>query len=203
MHTEIESLLPWYVTGALGEAEQQALTAHLARCPACATACEAERALAARLAARSEPLPDAAAALAQLEARRDFERPARGRLAGVLAATPPAMRRLVVAQAAVIAGLAVAVVFMLGVTLFAPRYHTVTDPAPVHGGTSFAVVFTADAPQAAIRALLTANDSQIIAGPNRAGAYTVQTGAAVDRAQAGFRASPLVVFVGSVNPGRE
>lgn len=203
MHTEIQSLLPWYVTGALGEAEQQALTAHLARCPDCRTACEAERALAARLAAQTEPLPDAAAALARLEARRDFVRPTRGRLARVFMATPPGMRRLALAQAAVIAVLAIALGVALGLTPLAPRYHTVSDPRPVVAGASFDVVFTAEAPQSAMRDLLSSSDSQVIAGPNAAGAYTVQTMADPATAQAAFRASPAVIFVGSVAPARE
>lgn len=208
MHTEIQSLLPWYVTGALGEAEQQALTAHLARCQDCATACEAERALVTRLAARNESLPDAPAALARLEGRTDFERPAtnhrtRGRLARLFAATPPGMRRLALAQAAAIAVLAIALGVALGLTPLAPRYHTVSDPRPVTAGASFDVVFAADAPQSAMRGLLSSSASQVIAGPNAAGAYTVQTQADPATAQAVFRASPAVIFVGSVAPARE
>lgn len=203
MHIEIQSLLPWYVTGALGEAEEQALTAHLARCPDCRTACEAERALATRLTAQTEPLPDAAAALARLEARQDFERPARGRLAQLMAATPPVMRRLALAQAAVIAALAVTLALVLGATLFAPRYHTVTDPVVTGASARFDVVFTAAAPQSAIQELLAANDSQIIAGPNRAGAYTVEIEGDARAVQQAFRASPLVTFVGTVTPARK
>lgn len=203
MHTEIQSLLPWYVTGVLGEAEQQALTAHLARCPDCRAACEAERALATRLAAQTEPLPDAAAALARLEARRDFTRPNRSRLARLVMAAPPGMRRLALAQAAVIAVLAIALGVALGLTPPAPRYHTVSDPRPAAAGASFDVVFAADTPQSAMRDLLSASGSQIIAGPNAAGAYTVQTQADPAAVQAAFRASPAVIFVGSVVPARE
>lgn len=208
MHTEIQSLLPWYVTGTLGEAEQEALAAHLVRCPDCRTACEAERTLAARLAAQTEPLPDAAAALARLEARTDFERPAanhraKSRLARVFMAAPPGMRRLAFAQAAIIAVLAIALGVTLGLTPFAPRYHTVSDPRPVAAGASFDVVFAADAPQSAMRNLLSTSNSQVIAGPNAAGAYTVQTTADPATARAVFRASSAVIFVGSVVPARE
>lgn len=202
-HTALHSLLPWYVNGTLDEAEREALEAHLAVCDHCAKAYQQERMLAKAVNTTPDNIPDAGNALADLEAGQDFERPrrrsARQRKGVIHSSWLPG---IAIAQAAVIAALAVALLLVINPNSVPASYHTVSD-VPVNTLATFDVVFAPETQQATITALLESNNVQIIAGPNAAGAYTLATTEEANAARARFQASPTVEFVGALTPARE
>lgn len=218
-HTVMQSMLPWYVNGTLGEAECEAFETHLANCKTCASAFEQERAFATTLSDTKETVPDAAVALADFEDRhdlaRDFERSRgwwqrarQGSVEGFVESSP-LMQFFAIAQAAVIAVLAVALVFTGNLTFtdYPASYRTVSNtPAmtTAQGVTAtFDVVFAPEAQQATITALLEQQQAQIIAGPNAAGAYTLAVKNNVRAARTRFQSSPMVEFVGAATPVKE
>lgn len=203
-HAAILSLMPWYVNGTLTDAEGAAFDAHLAICDHCAAACEQERTLARAVASETAAVPDAAIALAELEAGHDFER-ARGwlpRLRSQWATQAPLMRGLALAQTAAIAVLAIMIIVIMNTASPLASYRTVSD-TPSTSSASFAVVFDPQTPQAAITALLEQHHVQIIAGPNAGGAYTLAVEENAVAVHHRIKASPVVEFAGALTPAGE
>ena len=183
-HDAAWELLPWHVNGTLADEERRGVDAHVLACPACrdelercrATAVEVRRhavapsphpAQLARLLRRLEPAEDEAAAV-PVPPSRALAEPG-----GLLRRTPAAMRWVLLAQAAAIAGLLVA--WGWRGEPVPSAYRTLSDrPAAAAAATPrVRVVFAPGATEAEIRELLLSFRGEIAGGPSPLGAYTI------------------------------
>jgi anti-sigma factor RsiW len=161
-HARTQQLLPWYVTGALEGKELAQVEKHLSECAECREDAEIEKALAVQV--RALPC-DVERGWATLKARIDSGQPLPRK-------TPLFSRRipLVWALAAQAAVLAVVVPLMT----FAPvRPFRTLGAGPVAASGNLIVVFRPEAPEAAMRAILTQNQARIADGPTPTGAYVL------------------------------
>ncbi|HWD66694.1 MAG TPA: zf-HC2 domain-containing protein [Caulobacteraceae bacterium] len=197
-HREALLLLPWHVSGALDEAEQARVEAHLADCAECRAELALERRLATEVVAMSPQSEPAWEAM-----RRRLAQPARRR-------TRPA-RRNPARHAAKIAlpwlGWAVAagVMMILGVQAVlpprpAPVYHALAA-APDHAGVNVAVIFKPQTTVAEIHSILDASQARVADGPTATDAWLLnipmqERDAAVRR----LRASPDVLAAEPLDP---
>ncbi len=209
-HQRIWELLPWYANGSLDGREQEMVESHLAACPRCreeALTCQ-RTAEAVKSAGETAPSPHPVQlqrVLARIEASEQERRAGAGwkaRLRGLAEATPGPLRRALAAQAAVILVLLGLLVWremrpqrapaepVLYSTLSAPA----EAPAPKAG---LRLMFSPQATERQIRALLAGIQGQITAGPSPLGVYTVEVPAAGDPIAvvlARLRSEPEVVF---------
>jgi anti-sigma factor RsiW len=163
-HAQTQHLLPWYVTGALDGQELAQVEQHLSQCAECREDAEIEKALAHQV--RSLPC-DVERGWATLKARIDGA-PAARRKASLFNRRIP-IGWAVAAQAAILA-------IVVPIMTFAPirgalTYRTLGS-APVAAG-NLIVVFRPDAPEAAMRAILTQNQARIVDGPTSTGGYVL------------------------------
>ena len=163
-HAQTQHLLPWYVTGALDGKELAQDEEHLAECAECREDAEIEKALASQV--RTLPC-DVERGWATLKARIDgAPRPA-PRKAALLGRRIPVWWALG-AQAAILA-------VVVPVLTFAPvRLYRTLGSAPASASGNLIVVFKPDAPESALRAILTQNQARIVDGPTSTGAYVLR-----------------------------
>lgn len=200
-HESVQLLLPWYVNGSLEEAEHRRVALHIAACRRCAAVHADEIRLAATLRQARESAPDAEAAYRRLAARLDTRPGLHERFARFLREIPGPARAMLAGQLVVIALLAGLLLMpVAGRDAPPPVYRTVSTPAQSVGaqGTLVSIHFRAEASQHAVNALLLQHRAQIVAGPNRAGAYVIRLPEDSGPARAALAASPLVDFTGSV-----
>ncbi|HEY1560612.1 MAG TPA: zf-HC2 domain-containing protein [Caulobacteraceae bacterium] len=197
-HREALLLLPWHVSGALDEAEQARVEAHLADCAECRAELALERRLATEVVAMS---PQSEPAWEAMERR--LAQPARRR-------TRPA-RRNPARHAAKIAlpwlGWAVAAGILMVVGLQAvlpprpaPVYHALAA-APARAGVDVAVIFKPQTTEAEIHSILDASQARVADGPTATDAWLLnvpmqERDAAVRR----LRASPDVLTAEPLDP---
>jgi anti-sigma factor RsiW len=197
-HREALLLLPWHVSGALDEAEQARVEAHLADCAECRAELALERRLGTEVVAMSPESEPAWEAM-----QRRLAQPARRR-------TRP-VRRNPARQAAKIAlpwlGWAVAagVMMVLGLQAVlpprpAPVYHAMAA-APDHAGVDVAVIFKPHTTEAEIHSILDASQARVADGPTATDAWLLnvpmqERDAAVRR----LRASPDVLAAEPLDP---
>jgi hypothetical protein len=165
-HVQTQHLLPWYVTGVLGEEEAIRIEMHLVECAECREDAEIEKALARQV--RTLPC-DVDRGWATLKAR----------IEGVKAVPrrPPLLARRVPIGWA-IAAQAVSLAILLPLLAFAPLrplYRTQGAPAAASG--DLIVVFKPEASEGAIRAILMRNQARIVDGPTAADAYVLRVAA--------------------------
>ena len=197
-HRETLLLLPWHVTGALGEAEQARIEAHLADCAECRAELALERRLASEVVAlspESEPAWDAM--------QRRLAQPVRRR-------TKP-VRRNPARQAAKIAlpwlGWAVAagIMMVLGVQAVlpqrpAPVYHALAA-SPAHADADVAVIFRPQTTEADIHSILDASQARVADGPTATDAWLLSVPMPErDTAVRRLRASPDVLTAEPLDP---
>lgn len=177
-HQQVQSLLPWYVTGTLDEDEAAAVEAHLAECDECRADLATERALGSEVALASmdvdqgwaamrERIAGAAPAAALPTPQSDKVVPLRRK--------PLLGRRISIgwALAAQAAALAL-VVGGVAATWPAPDhvYHAL-GAAPSPQAANAIVIFRPDATERAIRAALTLNSATLVGGPTASDAYVL------------------------------
>jgi len=164
-HAQTQHLLPWYVTGALDGKELAQVEQHLSQCAECREDAEIEKALAYQV--RGLPC-DVERGWATLKARIDGAAPAPRK--------PPLFSRriplgwAVAAQAAI---LAIALPIMTFAPIRPPLTYRTLGAAPGVAG-NLIVVFRPDAPEAALRAILTQNQARIVDGPTPTDAYVLR-----------------------------
>lgn len=178
-HDAVQTLMPWYVTGALDAADRAKVETHLIAC----AECQADLAIERRLDAEIGRLPIEAGQgweqmLRRLEARPRrrasawLERLAAGVL-GAWRASPPWLGWALAAQAClvVVAGVA------LQTTAQPARYHTL-GAAPGAQAGNVVVIFKPDTRESALRLALRSVDGRVVDGPTAADAYVLRVPAA-------------------------
>ena len=195
---EARNLLPWYAVGALDADEARAVEAHLAG------SAELKRELAQLQilhktvgeVAEDEPqfrpalINDALRRIDDYEATRAPQQETQGTsivdwlretLVGGWIGSPAGARVAMVAQFAVIAALAGALLMpMVNGPAGPGEVYTTSSgatSAPDAGGTALTIFFEPDAAELEIRELLADVGGEIVAGPSGQGAYTVRLGA--------------------------
>jgi hypothetical protein len=177
-HSELKSLIPWYVNSTLAEVERGRLEAHLELCGVCRRDLELERALYSRINAAPDVEYMPAPSLKKLNLRLDAlqnptgiaeeETPVvRGRSKG----TP--WKLLAVASLTAFA-------LALGVLAFgdhrpaaARTYYTVTTPAARVPDAVIRAVFVPSITLVELQKLLDEAQLRIVAGPSEAGVYSL------------------------------
>jgi hypothetical protein len=198
----IQALLPWYVTGRLGAAEQAEVEAHLAGCPECQAELRAERRLCSEVAAL--PL-DIEQGWASLRSQIEREEPVGAAPVSILARRRPRGPWLIggaiAAQVGVVAVLGAVLANNAQVAQRKADYHVLgaTQPAPVGNAV---VMFRPDTPERALREALQASHARLVDGPTAADAYVLRIPPA-ERAQAlaRLKARPEVSLAEPVDAG--
>jgi hypothetical protein len=186
-HSEVKSLLPWFLNGTLDEHEQARLTEHLGRCEECQD--DARKMV--RMARMFSP-----------QAGQDEIRSATRRASADFVATLHLQGTRTRARWR--PGRTVTVVVMLlmlgiGISVMWPRtdlYRTLgTTPTDMQGEV-VQIVFSSDASEKSIREVLLANDNKVLSGPTRQGVYRVALGAGqrVEIVIARLQNHPDVIF---------
>jgi hypothetical protein len=203
-HREVRDLLPWFVSGALGEAENRLVDAHLQTCAACRGELEWEAQLRE---ANNVALPsrDVDRAFAALQARL----PARARPAPSWRVRLSAWREALLPRPwlgwALAAQTAIAVV--LAVALVSARvqiadathtYRALSRPATAEPA-RLVVAFAPQTEVAELRRVLLANGARIVDGPTAADAYILAVPPErLDAAVQQLRAEKSVLLVQSL-----
>lgn len=186
-HWELQSLLPWYVTGRLDPAEHARVEAHVAGCEECQEELRFEQSLADGV--KTLPL-DADVSWRRMERRLKAER---RRPRPSLLASP--WTGWAVAACALVA---------VGVTVIprapAASYHVLGAPRASTPG-NMVVIFRPETSERDIRVALDQAGARIVDGPTAADAYVLTVpDAQRARALATLRTRPMVVMAEPVDP---
>jgi anti-sigma-K factor RskA len=171
-HQKALELMPWFVAGSLAAEEQQAVEGHLAGCAACQRELQWQRELQSAY-VKSAVQPDIERALAKLRPRLVQSGPPPTVLRfGRLGAAPRWMAIALVAQAAVIIGLA-ALVAVDRERL--PGYHLLgATPAADDHPASIVVVFDPEVREREVQRMLRAAGARIVDGPTAGNGYLLR-----------------------------
>jgi anti-sigma factor RsiW len=161
-HARTQQLLPWYVTGALEGKELDQVEKHLSECVECREDAAIEKALAHQV--RALPC-DVERGWATLKARIDGGQPSPPK--------PPLFRRRIPLGWALAAQAAVLAVVVPLMTLAPVRPYRTLGTAPAAASGNVIVVFRPEAPEAAMRTILTQNRARIVDGPTSTDAYVL------------------------------
>lgn len=194
-HHEVRDLLPWYVTGQLGEAETARIEAHLDDC----AECQAELRFEERLESEVARLPlEVEAGWARMRRRVEGDRSERRVLRGLRSRAPWL-------------GWGVAAALMLGLgVLLAPSlhpapavnsYHALSATPAVQPG-NMVVIFRPDTTEKSMREALKASGARLVDGPTPADAYVLSVPAAQrEAALANLRSRREIVLAQPVDSG--
>jgi hypothetical protein len=225
-HDHCWNMLPWYATGRLSAGDAQRIERHLEDCAACRAELAEQRELCMQI-RRDEPVMLAPqASLQKMMARIDAGLPngpglddestrdsestneSNNESTGTVVDFPKAVnvkprsyRWLAIAAAVQ----TVAIAFLLTLVgrqtadvMTAPRFTTLSNPAPtLAGGAIMRVVFKPETPASELQSLLRSVDAQVVAGPTEAGVYTLRLERKPDEADAALariRADGSVIF---------
>lgn len=181
-HREVQTLLPWYVTAKLSDAERATVEAHLVECADCQAKLKDER----RFAAEIAQAPLAAEALDvqhgwdQISRRLAREAPRRAPLAAWIDLLLRALYAVVRRAGARATWLhwAVAAQFCLILVLGAqvwrtpqPGAYKALGAAPAAAAANVVVVFRPETPEKDLRGILRSNNARLVDGPTAADAY--------------------------------
>ena len=196
-HENCLQLLPWYLNKTLDASERLAVEAHLEDCAACRD--EVVFLETVQSSARVVNQPPIRDRFDEVMARIDSSK--------IVSFRPsPLVHWLVAGQAAAIFTL-LAILLWPAASAPSGSYQTSSDDlssAKLTDAVVLRVVFDERATEVEMRGLLESIDAQIVAGPNTAGAYTLQVGgeAVEDRARAKLlerlRGDPLIRFAEAV-----
>jgi anti-sigma factor RsiW len=193
-HVAVQSLLPWYVRGQLGDDEMHEVQAHLQQCAVCRAELEGERAMQPLLSllTAEPPSSDVDKGLAKMRARIKNK---------VSSATAPARVPRWLGWTLGLQGGAIAALLVVLILprLDEPTYKGLSAQAPSLGAEAL-IMFRGDASEQRIRELLQAHGASIIGGPTETGAYLLRLGKD-EQALARLRADPVVTLVESLEPG--
>ena len=196
-HERAQQLLSWYANGTLEGDEASSVAAHLAECDQCRSDLAFEQVLRAEVAALPLDQEQGWSAMEQRLAARDRQPAARRFL----------RRRVPIGWAlgGPVAALAASLLLFLSVgageRTVAPagEYRALSGPSTSTAG-NMLVIFSPQAPEREVRALLLANRATLVDGPNASGAYLLR----VDQARrqpalAALRAAPQVLLAEPVD----
>lgn len=188
-HSEVRSLLPWYLTGRLDEAERAMVEVHLGACAECQAEAKAEDRLAAQLAELhpAKPMHDVEHGWARLRRRIELDPPRRARcwappvwLSGGLSEAARQWRGSAVSLRWVVAlqfGLLVIASALLA-PYARPAHYRALGARPAVASGNVVVIFRPDIREKDLRATLVANDARLVDGPTAADAYLLNVPAA-------------------------
>lgn len=205
-HEEARLLLPWYLNGTLAGEESQRVKQHIGGCLVCRQELMSLQQQVEFVGSHDRPLAQPEQSFARLMQRikTDDKRQSRtlgsGKIAGMiksawqsLGARPPVWAVSLLLLVAVVGGM-----FLYRDFAQPPAYHTLseTPAAPEAAGRTLRVVFDGSLSLDDFHKLLRECGVAIDAGPNSAGAYTLQTLANDEGANAlaCMRAKPVVRF---------
>lgn len=202
----VEALIPWYVNGTLGSADTQRVQRHLQECEQCRASVELETKIAGLVREHRDTLDCAPqSGWSRLVAQLD----ARSSVSHAQAVPPRSGKRLIpallIAQAAAIAGLGIALVYLLDARTDS-SYRTLSDAAETApaAGPTLRVVFAEDTSTEKLRTLLEPIGGTIRSGPTANSVYTIelqQSGTAA--ALQWLRTQPEVLFAEPVGAPQE
>ena len=193
-HHDVQSLLPWFVTGTLEVPQADRVEAHLAHC----ARCQADLAWQRRFRdapVEIVPVRDVEAGWTAL--RRQL---APGPEAGAASAAPPPRGRPWVPSFALGIPLVLASAMAgvwIGTTRPAEPYATLGNGAAIAPANAL-VVFRPDATETEIRSALRIGDARLVGGPTVTDAYLVRVPDVKAERLARLRAQPAVVRVESL-----
>jgi anti-sigma factor RsiW len=168
-HTQTQHLLPWYVIGKLRDKEREEVEQHLSQCASCREDLAMEKVLWRQTRSALSDVDRGWAALkAQIEAPR-----ARAPKVALFSRRIP-LGWVLAAQAASVAIVIALTAFGLAAR---PAPYRALSAAPGDATGNVAVMFKPDAPEAALRTILTQNQARIVDGPTAAGAYVLHVAA--------------------------
>lgn len=215
--SEAARLLPWFVNGRLSAADGVRVAQHLEHCRICSADLEQQRSVRSLLKADGPVEFAPQAGLARTLARIDEVEREMAPAGGVTAAGADATgrrqrgeRRRIglshwLAAAVIVQAIGLGV---LAASYFArtsgertdARYATLSTPAALAAGPQIRVVFAGSMTVGEIRALLAAQQLQVVAGPSEAGVFTLGVvrdsprPGGLERSLAGLRGNPRVLF---------
>jgi anti-sigma-K factor RskA len=197
-HEAVQSLLPWYLTNTLDEAELARVQAHLRDCAECQADAAWQERLRAGDGLRTEPAPehrvdhDWAALTRRIAA--DASRPRRS-------PSQPSWRAsswwpfAFAVQSALVA--LVVLVWFVEPLREQPSYHAL-GAAPAASSANVLVVFRPNATEADIRLALRASRAQLVGGPTVTDAYLLRMEPLTSEALAKLRGQGVVLRVDSL-----
>jgi hypothetical protein len=177
-HRDIQSLLPWYVTGRLDALEHAQVEAHLGTCPECQAELRFERGLDAEIAGLPVDIEQGWSALKHRMEGEPRKRGASAIGAWLAAARREAGRKWRVGAPWLGWVLAAQIVLLLlvGALLWPSqppaRYHALGAP-PANIAGNVVVIFRPDTSERAMREALKANHARLVDGPTAADAYVL------------------------------
>ncbi|HEU4649838.1 MAG TPA: zf-HC2 domain-containing protein [Croceibacterium sp.] len=186
-HDKARMLLPWFVNGTLEADEAALVEAHLDACDECRADLAANRALREVYAASSAGAkPEQPAQAMSVRGSRGLDQ-------------PPARRWRKLAQFALPAAAAVALIVAIAPSPDESGYRLLGSDAPAQAGNAI-VLFAPETTERDLRAALEQAGARLVDGPTASGAYVVQVPARRrDDALAGLRAMPQVVLAEPVD----
>ncbi|MBB2169210.1 zf-HC2 domain-containing protein [Gluconacetobacter aggeris] len=163
-HSQTKLLLPWFVTGTLGDTDRALVQRHLAECAECREDLRMEQAQARKIRALPGDVDQGWAAMkARIEAgQADMKRPQPRQHAR-------SSRRLVFGAVAFAAAASVAIFLLVKPP---PLYRTL-GASPHPGIGNVIVKFKPDTSEAILRTVLTQNHARIVDGPTTSDAYVL------------------------------
>jgi anti-sigma factor RsiW len=182
-HREVQSLLPWYLTGRLEDTDRVRVEAHLDACAECQAELKSERHLAEEIASLSaaETMHDVEHGWARIRRDVELKTPRRARvwspprwLSGGLAGVGRQWRGSALSLRWVVAaqfGLLVLVASALLVTSVQPARYRALGARPAVASGNVVVIFRPDIREMDLRATLIANGARVVDGPTAADAY--------------------------------
>jgi hypothetical protein len=198
-HRQVEKLLPWFVTGQLGDADRALVADHVTTCELCRAELHAEQALNQKVARMPIDVDLGWAALRRrVESGQARARawPGARRLVLHMVDRPRAAALLIAAQVAL---LVAAVAILPPVPRPAPYHALSAATAPARG--NVIVMFRADAKAAEVSALLAQSGARIVDGPTSTGAFVLTVPAARrPAALASLRAQPVLTMAEPLDP---
>jgi Putative zinc-finger len=202
---QIEAAFPWYLNGTASADDSAMVEKHVAGCASCERRLASERQLFQQIAfSATEPNMDADVAWGQFASTLgDASAPLASPRAEPVAA-PRYLRHLAIAQAAALAFLAMAVVYILSDRArLEPNFRTVTTPATVarHGGLVLRIAVAPDISTPQFLNLARAHGATVLAGPTPQGVFTLElpTLALQELALERLRATPGMLLVEPVS----
>jgi hypothetical protein len=211
-HRDVQSLLPWYLTGELDESEHNTLQAHLSQCADCRAELAAERRLARKIAETpaAAEAPDVEHGWRRISQSLGTQSSERSSVSGRTKGVALRLKAAVFSRSAASwLGWAVAVQFCLLVVMSGAlwrneqpaRYHTL-GAAPASAAANIVVIFKPDTPERDLRAILRSSGARLVGGPTESDAYLLHVeSAARSAALARLREETQVVVAEPVDGG--
>lgn len=212
-HRDIQSLLPWYLSGKLEGAERDRVQAHLGQCADCRAELAAEHRLSREIAGMPAEagVPDVERGWRRMSQSLDRLPRTRLRFARWIGGLATPRRKGALPQSGPAPwlgwafGLQFCVLVVMGVVLWraeAPaRYHAL-GAAPASTAANIVVIFKPDTPERDLRAILRASSARVVDGPTVSDAYLLHVApAARSTALARLRRDREVVLAEPVAGG--